>query len=104
MRWQSCGPSTIRFRWLLPWDRRVYLRRAGSISLAYQEYRPTPLPSGTAISTDRGVTWHTVGVGLREPIVPLDRAQFKDGEELQVRVLATNGLSNAIVTSEPFRV
>jgi hypothetical protein len=56
------------------------------------------------VSSDHGRTWQTMGVGLREPIVTIDRTQFKPGEELQVRVLATNGLSSSIVTSEPFRV
>ena len=74
------------------------------VSLALDRELPEGHSFSVQVSTDRGATWHTVGVGLREPIVPLDRAQFKDGEELQVRVLATNGLSNAIVTSEPFRV
>ena len=56
------------------------------------------------VSTDRGRTWHTVAVGLREPTFGIDRAQFAKGQELQVRVIATNGLVSAVVTSEPFRV
>lgn len=56
------------------------------------------------ISTDQGRTWQTVAVGLREPTFAIDRRQFREGQELQVRVITTNGLSSSVVTSEPFRV
>lgn len=56
------------------------------------------------VSTDKGKTWQTVGVGLREPTFTIDRGQFREGQDLQVRVIATNGLSSAVVVSEPFRV
>jgi hypothetical protein len=55
-------------------------------------------------STDQGRTWHTVAVGLREPGFEIDRRQFREGQELQVRVITTNGLSSFVVMSEPFRV
>ena len=55
-------------------------------------------------SADQGRTWHTVAVGLREPTFAIDRAQFREGQELQVRVITTNGLSSSVVVSEPFRV
>ena len=55
-------------------------------------------------STDQGRTWHTVAVGLREPRFEIDRSQFREGQELQVRVITTNGLSSSVVMSEPFRV
>jgi hypothetical protein len=55
-------------------------------------------------STDQGRTWQTVAVGLREPTFAIDRRQFREGQELQVRVITTNGLSSSVVMSEPFRV
>lgn len=56
------------------------------------------------VSIDQGRTWQTVAVGLREPTFTIDRRQFREGQELRVRVIATNGLSRSIVMSEPFRV
>jgi hypothetical protein len=56
------------------------------------------------VSDDHGRTWRTVGVGLKEPIFAMDRRQFHKGDELQVRVIATNGLSSLVVTTETFRV
>jgi len=74
------------------------------IALALDEDLPHGHTFSVQVSVDHGRTWQTVGVGLKEPIFTIDRAQFREGEELQVRVLATNGLSSSIVTSEPFRV
>jgi hypothetical protein len=56
------------------------------------------------VSTNGGKTWQTVAVGLKEPLFTLDRSQFREGEEVQVRVTATNGFESSVVTSETFRV
>jgi hypothetical protein len=56
------------------------------------------------VSTDYGRTWHTVAVGLTEPRFSIDRSQFKEGDEVQVRILVTNGLDTAVVTTETFRI
>jgi hypothetical protein len=56
------------------------------------------------VSADRGQTWQTVGVGLRQPLFTLDRSQFADGQELQIRVITTSGLASCTTTGEPFRV
>jgi hypothetical protein len=56
------------------------------------------------VTTDHGRTWRTVAVGLREPSVSIDRRQFREGDELQVRIIVTNGLSSSTVTTETFRV
>jgi hypothetical protein len=56
------------------------------------------------VSTDRGKTWKTVGVGLKEPVFAIDRGQFYKGDELQVRVVVTNGLSSSMVSTEAFRI
>jgi hypothetical protein len=55
------------------------------------------------VSTDAGRTWQTVGVGLREPTFAIDRRQFRAGQEVQVRLIVTNGLSSSVVMGEPFR-
>ena len=54
------------------------------------------------VSTDHGRTWQTVGVGLKEPSLTLDRSQFTPGQEIYVRVIATNGFTSSVVTSEVF--
>lgn len=74
------------------------------MALALDNELPDGHTFSVQVSMDHGRTWQTVGVGLKEPIFTIDRAQFREGGELQVRVLATNGLSSSIVTSEPFRV
>lgn len=56
------------------------------------------------ISTDHGETWKTIGVGLREPSYTLDTSQFRKGEEVQVRVMATDGFSSRVVTTEALRM
>lgn len=55
------------------------------------------------ISADHGQTWQTLGVGLREPSIAVDRSQFTPGQEFLVRVIATNGLTSSVVTSEMLR-
>lgn len=56
------------------------------------------------VSDDKGRTWRTVAVGLREPTFAIDRRQFGEGQELQVRIIATNGLSSSVAVSDPFRL
>ena len=56
------------------------------------------------VTTDRGKTWQTVGVGLRQQPFVLDRGQLQEGQEVQLRVITTNGLSATVVTSEPYRI
>lgn len=56
------------------------------------------------ISGDGGKTWHTAAVGLTEPRFTIDRSQFKPGDEVQVRVLVTNGLETAVASTETIRL
>jgi hypothetical protein len=52
------------------------------------------------ISSDQGKTWRTVGVGLKEPIFAIDQSQVPEASDAQVRIIATNGLSSLVVTTE----
>jgi hypothetical protein len=54
------------------------------------------------LSNDEGRTWQTVGVGLRTPSVTLDPSQLDSGQELLVRVIATNGFTAVVGPSESF--
>ena len=93
--------------------------RAGGPPPAARAVRATPAGPGTLgitadldvpaaeghtfiveISTDLGRSWQTIGVGLQEPSVTLDRSQFTPGQEIHVRVTATNGFTSSVVTSE----
>jgi hypothetical protein len=56
------------------------------------------------VSVDGGRTWRTVAVGLTDPAFEIDRSRFRPGQEVQVRVLATNGLATAVVTTETLRI
>lgn len=56
------------------------------------------------VSTDLGRTWQTVGVGLRDPSLTVDRSQFTPGQEIYIRVIATNGFTSSVVTSGAFRI
>ena len=56
------------------------------------------------MSTDAGRTWQSVAVGLKRPVLDLDRSQFRAGQEVRVRVVATNGLQRSVVMSETVRI
>jgi hypothetical protein len=56
------------------------------------------------VSTDRGKTWLTVAVGLTKPEFTIDRNQFPGVAEVQMRVIATDGFTRSLVTSETFQV
>ena len=56
------------------------------------------------VSADHGRSWQTMGVGLREQPFTVDWSQFPEGQELQLRVITTNGLSTSAVIADPFRV
>ncbi|MBC7269501.1 MAG: hypothetical protein H5T76_12400 [Streptomyces sp.] len=46
------------------------------------------------ISADGGRTWRTVGVGLKEPTVDVDRGQFRPGDDVRLRITTTNGFTS----------
>ena len=54
------------------------------------------------VSTDAGRTWQTVATGLRSSSFDVDRSQFEPGQELRVRVIATNGLERTVVETLNF--
>jgi hypothetical protein len=70
----------------------VYKAIAGNVTYSVQ------------VSTDNGQTWQTLAVGLKEPTMKLDRSQFREGQDVQIRMLATNGLTTSVVATESFRV
>jgi hypothetical protein len=76
----------------------------GAVVLAWEPGAP-PEPTHTytvQVSTDGGLTWQTLAVGLTEPNVRIDRSQFAPGQTVQVRVIATDGFSRSEVTTEQF--
>jgi hypothetical protein len=56
------------------------------------------------LSADHGPTWQTIGVGLREQLFTIDCSGFREGQEVQVRVITTNGLTTSMVTADPFLI
>ena len=46
------------------------------------------------VSVDGGTTWQTVGYGLTEPQVRIDRTVLGDADTVKVRVTATTGFKS----------
>ncbi|MFE6281106.1 hypothetical protein [Streptomyces sp. NPDC057877] len=46
------------------------------------------------ISADGGHTWRTIGVGLKSPVVDVDRGQFRPDDDVRLRITTTNGFSS----------
>ncbi|MGW2183572.1 hypothetical protein ACWCXX_37245 [Streptomyces sp. NPDC001732] len=58
----------------------------------------------TQVSTDAGQTWQTIGVGLKNPAITVDRSQFPRGTQVQLRVISTNGFTSTTSDIESFQV
>jgi len=56
------------------------------------------------VSRDGGAVWETVAVGVSDPIVPIDPADYPDASELQVRVRATDGFAVTNVSENTVRL
>jgi hypothetical protein len=56
------------------------------------------------VSTDNGVSWQTVAMGLKTPSAEIDPSQFTPGQTVRVRVIATNGLQRSVVMTESLRI
>jgi hypothetical protein len=52
------------------------------------------------VSVDGGATWQTMAVGLKEPVSTIDRRQFRGVGEVQLRVIATDGFTSTVLTTE----
>jgi hypothetical protein len=55
-------------------------------------------------STDDGNTWTTLAVGLTSPELSIDRSQYPPGSHVTVRVIATDGFTSTVTSSETFAV
>ncbi|MFJ2865953.1 hypothetical protein [Kitasatospora sp. NPDC087314] len=78
----------------------------GNIGLAL-DFGPAPQDGqtfATQVSTDGGRTWQTVGVGLKNPMITIDRSQFPRGTAVQVRVISTNGFTSTTSDIQSFQV
>ncbi|QFQ97563.1 hypothetical protein F9278_16580 [Streptomyces phaeolivaceus] len=64
---------------------------------------PEPdLSYSAQVSADGGRTWQTLGVGLKEPTVQLDRGQFRPGDDVRLRITTTNGFSSTAAETALF--
>ncbi len=62
---------------------------------------PVGDPSYTVqISTDDGHSWSTIGVGLKQPQVQIDRTLLEGAHQVQVRVTATDGFRSTSTTEK----
>ena len=55
-------------------------------------------------STDDGQTWQTLAVGHTSPQIDIDRSQYPPASVVTVRVIATDGFTNNIISTETFSV
>lgn len=56
------------------------------------------------VSTDGGATWQTIGVGLKEPTIQVDRSQFRPGDQVQLRIISTNGFTSTAADIQEIQV
>ncbi|MEU2546950.1 hypothetical protein ABZ618_16180 [Streptomyces roseolus] len=54
------------------------------------------------VSVDGGRTWQTLGVGLKEPTVHLDRGQFQPGDDVRLRITTTDGFTSTAAETTLF--
>ena len=56
------------------------------------------------VSTDGGDSWQTIGVGLTEPLIQIDRSQFRPGQQVQLRIITTNGFTSSTADIQTIQV
>ncbi|MBW4671085.1 MAG: hypothetical protein KME60_27590 [Cyanomargarita calcarea GSE-NOS-MK-12-04C] len=56
------------------------------------------------VSTDAGQIWQTIGIGLKTPSLDIDRSHFKPGQDIRIRVIATNGLQRSVIMTDNFKI
>jgi hypothetical protein len=85
---------------------RVVQRAAREIAVVTDAEPPSERGQTYSIqvSTDGGRSWQAVAIGLKRPALDLDRSQFRAGQEVHVRVVATNGLQRSVVMTETLRI
>jgi hypothetical protein len=84
---EEVSKSVLSFAWDSPAD-------AASANVTYN----------IQSSTDDGTTWQTIAVGLTSPELSIDRSQYPPGSHVTVRVIATDGFTNTIASTETFAV
>ncbi|WP_051838233.1 hypothetical protein [Streptomyces sp. NRRL F-2580] len=78
---------------------------AFALTLDFGSQVPEPGQTFAAqVSTDDGITWQTIGVGLKDPAIKIDRGQFQPGQRVQLRIITTNGFTSSTSDVESFQV
>ncbi|MFD6763267.1 hypothetical protein [Streptomyces roseolus] len=72
------------------------------LALEFGQDLEPDLSYSAQISVDGGRTWQTLGVGLKEPTVHLDRGQFQPGDDVRLRITTTNGFTSAAAETALF--
>jgi len=63
-----------------------------------------PLTFDVEVSTDAGVAWWPVAVGLSRPELVLDPSQIPGSDSVLLRVEASDGFHSAVAQTQPFRI
>ncbi|MDT9698418.1 hypothetical protein [Streptomyces sp. P17] len=76
----------------------------GMLGMALEfDREPEPdLSYSAQVSADGGRTWQTLGVGLKDPTVHLDRGQFRPGDDVRLRITTTNGFTSTAAETALF--
>ncbi|MFJ3791033.1 hypothetical protein [Kitasatospora sp. NPDC090091] len=78
----------------------------GAFGLAL-DFDKAPEPGQTfaaQVSTDDGATWQTIGVGLKDPVIQVDHSQFRPGQQVQLRIISTNGFTSTAADIQQIQV
>ncbi|MFE6869425.1 hypothetical protein ACFVFS_23085 [Kitasatospora sp. NPDC057692] len=78
----------------------------GTFGLAL-DFDKAPDPGQTfaaQVSTDDGATWQTIGVGLKDPVVQVDHSQFRPGQQVQLRIISTNGFTSTAADIQQIQI
>jgi hypothetical protein len=76
----------------------------GNFAVAWEGTVETSVTYTVQASTDEGRSWFTLAVGLTTPAYTIDRSHLEGARQVQVRVIATNGFTQSIVTDEPYQL
>lgn len=87
LRREETTDSAVSFAWDAPGD-----EEASNIRYNIQS------------SIDEGNTWQTIAVGSTTPEVQIDRSQYPPGARVTVRVIATDGFTSKVTSSETFSI
>ncbi|MGO9469321.1 MAG: hypothetical protein ACLQVF_34790 [Isosphaeraceae bacterium] len=96
------GGGTARPRAVVTWDTRAVPAPGGEMGAALGPTEPAPPEIGrpnrysVQLSADDGLTWRTIGMGLKAPRVTIDRNLLLGVASVRLRVTSTDGFRRTV--------